>query len=158
MSQNASILFNPAFCVSSYSYLENCRSYSDVLHIQWLLYYQSCRFSVLELDARYEWRGTPSNTHRGLFPLSYFCVYGALRHITKLQVMCRSLAYWTTAISSETLFVWFRVALKIQLENYDPRYRSVILVCVYFKPAYTSLIGTQLCLATKLTYLMTACM
>ena len=29
-------------------------------------------FSVSELDAKYQWRGTPPNTHRSLFPKSHF--------------------------------------------------------------------------------------
>ena len=62
------------------------------------------------------------------FSISNFCVYSVLRHITwKLQVICGSLAYWTTAMLSETLFVWLRVALEIQLESYGPRHTSVIL-------------------------------
>ena len=104
------------------------RSYADVLHIQWLLYYRRCLFSVLELDARYQWRGTLPNTHRSLFPISHCRVYSAIRHITwKLQVVCASFKYWTTAIVSEKFFVWFRVALEIKLDSYHPRYASVIL-------------------------------
>ena len=58
--------------------LENYRSFTDVLNIEWLLYTQRCLFSVLELDARYEWRGTTPNTHRSLFPISHFCVHSVL--------------------------------------------------------------------------------
>ena len=29
---------------------------------------------MFELHARYQWRGTPPNTHRSLLPLSHFCV------------------------------------------------------------------------------------
>ena len=59
---------------------EKYRLYADILHIEWLLYYRKCLFSVLELDARYEWRVTPPNTHRSLFLISHFCVYSVLRH------------------------------------------------------------------------------
>ena len=52
-----------------------CRSYADVLHIERLLYFQRCRFSVLELDARYEWRVAPPNTHRSLYPINHCCLY-----------------------------------------------------------------------------------
>ena len=102
------------------------------------------------------WRGTPLNVHGNLFPISHFCVYSALRHITwKLQVIFGSLAYLMTSILSKTLFVWFRVTLEIQLESYGQRHVSVVLwydiVCVYSKSVYTSLLGTQLRLATKLT-------
>ena len=77
----------------------------------------------------------------------------------KLPVICGSLACWTTAILSKTLFVWFRAVLEIQLESYSPRHTSVVLwydiVCVYYKSTYTLLFGMQLLLTTKLTYLMT---
>ena len=70
----------------------------------------------------------PPNVHCSLFPISHFCVYSALRQTAwKLQVICGSLAYWTTALLSETFFVWFRVALEIQLESYSLRHASVVL-------------------------------
>ena len=102
-----------------------------------------------------------SNVHRSLFPISYFCIYSVLRHINlKTQVICGSLAYRTTAILLETFFLWFKVALEIQLESYGPRHTPVIfwcdIVCVYCKSVYTSLFGLQLCLTTKLMYVMTA--
>ena len=86
-------------------------------------------------------------THRSLFPMSHFCVYSVLRHITwKLQVICGRSAYRTTAILSETFFVWFRVALEIWLESYGLRHASAVLwysiVCIYCNPIYTSLFGT----------------
>ena len=157
------LLFNTTFCAHLQSKIENYRLHADVLHIRWLLYYQRCRFSVLELDARYKWWGTPPNTHRSLFLINYFHVYSALRHITwNLQVICGSLVYWTTTILSETFFEWFRVALEIKPESYNPRHTSVVLwydiVCIYCKSVYTSLFGTQLHLTTKLTYVMTAYM
>ena len=78
-----------------------------------------------------------------------------LRRITwKLQVIHKCSVYRMTAILSETFFVWFRVAMQIWLESYDPRHALVVLwydiVCVYCKPVYTSLYGT-LRLTTKLT-------
>ena len=70
----------------------------------------------------------PPNVHCSLFLISLFCVYSVLRHITwKLQVMCGSLAYWTTAILSHTFFAWFRVALEMPLEIYGQRHASVVL-------------------------------
>ena len=115
---------------------------------------------MLELNVRYEWQVLPPNTHRSPFSTSHSCVYSVLRHITwKLQFICGRSAYRTTAILSESFFMWFRVALEIQLESYSSRHASVVLwnniVCIYCKPTYTSLFGTQLGL-TKLTYLMTA--
>ena len=93
---------------------------------------------MLELDARYEWWGMLPNMHHSLFLISHFHKYSALRHITwKLQVIhvCRSLAYWTTAILPETFFVWFRVTLEIKLESYmyGLRHASVVLIwhCVH---------------------------
>ena len=84
--------------------------------------------------------------------------YSVLRCITwRLQIICGCSAYPTTAILSDTFFVWFRVAIEIRLESYSTKHTSVVLwyniVCVYY-----SLFGTQLhvCLTTKLTYLMTA--
>ena len=141
----------------------------DVLHIEWLRYYQRCLFSVLELDARYEWLITSPNTHRSLFPIGHFCVYSVLKDITwKLQVICGGSAYRTTVILSQTFFVCFTVALEIWLGSYGPRQASVVLylvqhcVRIYCKPVYkyiyiyTSLIDTQLHLTTKLTHHMTA--
>ena len=65
-----------------------------------------------------------------------------------------------TALLLETFFAWFRVAIKIRVESYDPRHASVVLryniVCVYCKPVYTLLFGTQLRLTTKLAHHMTA--
>ena len=101
------------------------------------------------------------NIYHSLFPISHFRVYSVLRHITwKLQVICGRSANRTTAILSETFFVWFRVAIEIWLESCGSRHASVVLwcdiVCVYCKPMYTLLFGTQLRLTTKLTDLMTA--
>ena len=45
-------------------------------------YYWRCLFSVLEVDARYEWRCPPPNTCHSLLPISHFCVYSVIRHIT----------------------------------------------------------------------------
>ena len=89
-----------------------------------------------------------------------FYAYSVLRCITwKVQVVHECSAYRTTAILSE-IFVWFRVAIQIRLESYSPRHTSVVLwyhiVCIYCKPLYTSLFGTQRRLTTKLAHLMTA--
>ena len=69
-------------------------------------------------------------------------------------------AYQMTALVSETFFVWFRVAWEVKLESYGPRHASVILwyniLCICCKLVHTSLFGVQLCITTKLMYLMTA--
>ena len=69
-------------------------------------------------------------------------------------------AYPTTAILSKMLFMWFRVALEIQLESYNPRCASAFLwyniVGIYCKTVHASLFGVQSRITTKLTYLMTA--
>ena len=70
-------------------------------------------------------------------------------------------AYQTTALLLETFLVLFRVAWEIrQLESYGLRHTLVVLwyniVCVYCRPIHTSLIGAQLCMTTKLMYVMTA--
>ena len=133
----------------------------DVLHIKWLLYYQRCLFSVLELDVRYKWWVTPPNKHPSLFSISHSCVYSVLRHITwKLQAIRGSSAYQTTTVLSQKFFVWFTVALEIQLGSYNSRHASVFIwyniVCVYCKFVHTLLFGMQLRLTTILTYLTTA--
>ena len=46
-------LFNTTFFVYLHSKLKNYRLYMDFLHIEWLLYYRWCLYSVLKLDARY---------------------------------------------------------------------------------------------------------
>ena len=61
------------------------------------------------------------------------------RHKTwKVQDIYGCSADRTTAILSETFFVWFRCAREIWLESYGPRHKSVVLwhniVCVYCKP------------------------
>ena len=88
--------------------------------------------------------------------------YSVFRHKTqKLKVICGRSAYWTTAMLSETFFVWFRVAREIRLGNYSPRHASVVLwysiVCVDFKPVYTSPFGMQLRLTTKLMHVPYDC-
>ena len=118
------------------------QSYVDVLHIELLLYYRRCIFSLLGLDVRYELWVTLPKTHYSL-STSHFCIYSVLRHITlKLQVICGRSAYWTAAIISETFFVWFRVALDIRLNSYGLRHALVILwyniVCVYCKSLHTA--------------------
>ena len=116
-------------------------------------------YFLLELDARYEWRVMAPNIHHSFFPISHLRV---LTHITwKLQVLYGCSAYQITALLRKTFLVWFRVAREIQLESYGPRHTSVVLwckiVCVYCQPLYTALFGAQLCMTTKLMYLMTAC-
>ena len=67
--------------------------------------------------------------------------------------------YQMTALVSETIFMWFKVAWEIRLESYGPRHPLVVLwyniVCVNCNPIYTSVFGAQLHLTTKLTYRMT---
>ena len=98
---------------------------------------------------------------QSLFDKLFLCIQCILRHITwQLQVMCGRSEYQMTAMLYETSFEWFRVALVIQLESYGLRHTSVVLwydnVCVYRKPVYTSIFGTQLHLTTKFMYLLTA--
>ena len=97
----------------------------NVLHIKWLLYYRKCVFSVLELDARYDWRVMAPNTHHSLFPMSLLCV---LTRITwKLQVIYGHSAYQMTVPLSETFLVCLRVAWEILLERYSLRHAPVVL-------------------------------
>ena len=101
--------------------------YLDVLHIQLMLYYRRCIFSVLELDSRYNWRVTLQNTHCNLFPIGHFYEYSVHRPTTwKLRVVLECSAYRTTAIVSETFLVCFRVSLEIRMESYGLRQASVV--------------------------------
>ena len=47
----------------------------NVLHIEQLLYYCRCLFSVLELDARYKWQVMTPNTHHSLCKIIHLCTY-----------------------------------------------------------------------------------
>ena len=129
-----------------------------MVHIKWLLYYQTYRFSVFELDARHNLQVMAPNTNHSFFPISHLCLltYMAL----KLQVIYGRLAYQMSALQSETFLVWFTVAWEIRLKHYCPRYPLVILwykiVCVYCKPVYTLLFRVQLCMMTKIMYFMLA--
>ena len=104
-------------CVNLHSKFKNYWSYTDVIHIEWLLYSRRCLFSVLELDVRHDWWVMAPSTHCSFFLISHLCV---LTHITrKLQVMYGRSAYQMTVLLSETFLVWFRVAREIQLlKNY----------------------------------------
>ena len=97
-------LSNKAFCVYLHKWIENYRSCVDVLHVEWLLYYWRCLFSVLELDVRYEWWFMPPNTYCQSFSNRLFvCIQLYLRHITwRLQVTCGHSAHRTTAILLDT--------------------------------------------------------
>ena len=64
-----------------------------------------------------------------------------------------------TAILSEIFFLWFKVALEIQLESSRPSTgRSLIQCCVRILKVciYIAIWYTTIRLTTKLTYLMTA--
>ena len=81
----------------------------------------------VELDVRYKWWVMSRNIHHSLSSVSHLYVY-ILQCITwNLQVKCGRSAYQTTAMSSETLFVWLRVAWEIRLESYSRRHASVVL-------------------------------
>ena len=111
----------------------------NILQIEWLLYYWRWLFSVLELDARYDWQVMAPNTHRSVFPISHLCILTCIAW--KLHVIYGHSAYWMTALLLETFLEWFRVAWEIWLESYGPRHALVILshniVCVYCKPVHT---------------------
>ena len=126
----------------------------DVLHMEWLLYYCRCLFSVLELDSRYNWQVMAPNTPCNLFLMSHLFVLTCITW--KLQVIYGCSGDRMTAVQLETFFVRFRVAWEIWLESYGPRHASVMCMCVYCKPVHTSLYGAQVHITTKLTYLMNA--
>ena len=135
----------------------NYRSYMDAQHVERLLYYWRCLFSVLKLDVRYDWRVMAPNMHHKIFPIGHFCV---LTRITwKLQVINRRSVYRTTALLSKIFLVLFIVGWDIQLESYGSRHALIILwnniACISYKPV-PSLFGAQLHIITKLMYHMTA--
>ena len=129
-----------------------------VVHIEQLFNYQRCQFSMLELNARYDWQVEAPNTHHSLFPISLLCVLTCLTW--KLQDMYGHSAHRMTAKLLDAFLVWFRVAWANWLESYSPGHTSVILqyniACMYYKFVHTLLFGMQLSMATKFTYLMTA--
>ena len=110
----------------------------DILHIKQLLYNQRFLFSVLELDARYNWWVIAPSSHGSVFPISHLCI---LTHITwKLQIIYGCSAYRTTALLSKTFLVWFGVAWEIWLESYDPRHAHRLFSdtnCVHILQACT---------------------
>ena len=59
----------------TYTQLKNYRLYKDVLHSEWLLENWKWLFSVLELNARYDWRVVAPHTQHSLFQLLIFCTY-----------------------------------------------------------------------------------
>ena len=108
-------LSDTTISASLHSWLKNYWSYMDILHIDWLLNYRICLFSVLELDVRYSWWVMAPNAHCSLFPISHLCVFTCITW--KLQVICECSAYQMTALLSETFFMWFRAAWEIWLES-----------------------------------------
>ena len=81
------------------------------------------------------------HTSQSLSAEPFLRINTGLRHIRwKLQVIYGRSAYRTTAILSETFFVWFRVALEIRLGSYGPRHASVSLwyniLCAYTASPY----------------------
>ena len=99
----------------------------DVLHIGGFLYYRRYLFSMIVLDARYNWWVVASNTCCSLFLISHLFV---LTRITwKLQIIYGRSASRMTNPLSETFFVWFKVTQDIQLESYGTRHTLVVLWC-----------------------------
>ena len=116
---------------STHHFVHTYTSYTNILHIEWLLYYRRCLFSVLDLRARYNWWVTTPNTHHSFFLIWHLCI---LPRITwKLQVVYRHSTYWTTSLLLKTFLEQFRVAWEIQLESYGPRHtcdHSLIQHCL----------------------------
>ena len=139
--------------------------YMDILHIEWLLYYQRCLLSVLQLDARYNWWVTAPNMPHSLFPISHLCILTCIT--SKLQVIHvyghLHVAYQTTALLSEIFLVWFKVAW--ERSNWkdialDTHQLFSDTHCVYILQAHTCvhtlLFGAQLhmtacCITNKFT-------
>ena len=131
----------------------------NIVHIERLLYCQRCLSSVLELDARCDWQVMAPNTHHSFFLISHLCILTCL----KLQVIHGCSSYRMTVLLLKTFLMWFRVAWEIHLESHGPETHwlfSHTTLCEYtaspYLYVYTLLFGEQLCMATQLTYLMTA--
>ena len=105
----------------------------DVLHTERLIYYRRCLLSVLELDARYEWRVTPPNTHRSRFPVVLKNMWNfTLSYVDFHPIICGRSTYPTTTVLLEKFFVWFRVAWETDWTATAP-------------DTYRSFSGTTLC-------------
>ena len=112
-------------CILSLITWKLYRSYLGLLHIEWLLCYWKCIFSVLKLDARYNWWVMSPNTHGSLFPISHLSTYTCNLKNTRHTYGCS--AYWTTALLSETFLVWSIRGPTGEL--WGPRHASVVLLC-----------------------------
>ena len=118
----------------------------DVLHSAWLLCYQRCIFSMLELDVRYDWQVMVPSTHRSLFLIINLCV---LTYITwKLQVIYGHSAYWMTTLLSDTFVLCIKRCMSDQtgeLWHQTRISRALIQHCgIYCKPIHSSLFVAQL--------------
>ena len=111
----------------------------EVVHIEWLLYYWTCLFSVLKLDTRYDWQLLTPNSHNRFFPIIHLCVVTSIAW--KVQVIHGRSAYQMIALLLETFLVWLRLAWEIRLDNYGRRHILVALwyiqQCVYKLQACT---------------------
>ena len=109
----------------------------------------TCIYFRSELDVRYNWHS--------LFVISNLCILTCMTG--KLQVIYAPSAFQTSAVLSKIILVYHRVVWAILLASYCPINALVLLwynvVCVYCKPVRTSLLGAQLCMTRKLTYLKT---
>ena len=79
--------------------------YVDILHIERLLYSQTCLFSVLELDARYDLRVMAPNTHlTSVCPISRCAYLNAYMHISthkRLYIAWELQVIWTLSVSND---------------------------------------------------------
>ena len=81
----------------------------DVVHIEWLFYYQKMFIFCVRAGCK-TWLGSyvSPNAHPSFFPISNLCIL--TRMTWKLQVIYGCSAYRMTALLSMTFLVWFRVA------------------------------------------------
>ena len=75
-NMHRSVLLISHLCMCTW----NLRSYVDIQHIEWLLYYQRHSLCGLEFHERSDWRATAPDTHQ-LFSYTTLCVYIASSYI-----------------------------------------------------------------------------
>ena len=113
------------------------RMWTLYIHIDRLIYYRRCLFTVLELGARYEGRITSPNTHRT------FSAKPFVRIQLYLIRICGSSAYHIRTFSQLNdcdiigcILCVVYSCMRDRLERYGPRHALFVLwyniVCVYY--------------------------
>ena len=112
---------------------KNTSCISIVLHIERLLYHMRCLFSMLEVDARYDWQVMAPNTHHNAFLISHYAyLHSKLEKYRSYMDVLH--IEWLFFSWRNSLLVWFGVAWEFRLESYSPTHALVVLwykiVCI----------------------------